>query len=742
MNAPLATRRSILAGGSLTLLFSLSGPQALGQPAPAGTPPGMPGDLARNRELDSWIRIARDGAVTLKTGKVELGQGILTAFGQICADELDLDLGQLEIVSGDTRICPREGVTAGSFSMPEGGTAVRFASAEVRKVLLDLAAKRLRAPAARLTVSDGLVTDPASGRHIAYGALVDDQTLRRPATGEAKPKRPGAHRYVGRATPRRDLPAKLTGEEIFVQDLKAANLVHGRMVRPPSYGASLQSVDSAPGEAMPGVLKVVRDGDVLGVIARGEWEAIKAAEALAKSAVWQETAELPPDPWAWLQAQPVQPKSIKDQARPSGLAPVRTLEAVYRRPYQMHASIGPSCAVAEMRPEGLLIHTHSQSVFETSAAIARMLGLEPEKVQARHMHGSGCYGHNGADDAAADAAMLARALPGKAVRVVWSRADEHGWEPYGSAMITKLRAGLDEKGDVLDWSYELWSTSHGTRPSGDPGNLLPGRSLAKPFPMPTPVDPGGPNYAAARNAIPLYDFPGQSITSHFVTAMPIRVSSTRSLGAYANVFSIESFMDELAHAAGADPVDYRLRQLKDPRGQAVIRAAADRFGWAGWKRGPNLGRGVAFARYKNLATYLALCLEVEVDPSTFQPRARRVVIAADAGEIVNPDGLKNQLEGGLIQALSWSLKEEVRHDGRRITTRDWASYPILRFSEVPDVEVVMIDRPGEPFLGAGEASQGPASAALANAIFDACGARVRDLPLTAQRIAVMRTRQS
>ena len=727
------TRREVLAGGALTLAFSLTGSLAGAEPAPR-----LAGDLARNPELDSWLRVARDGGVTLKTGKVELGQGILTAFGQICADELDVDLGRIEIISGDTLLCPREGPTAGSFSMSEGGTAVRFAAAEARAILLDLAATRLGAQAAALTVSNGVVSDPASGKSAAYGELVDDQTFHRPASGQARPKSPGAHRYVGRSSPRRDLPAKLTGEAVFVQDLKAPNLVHGRVVRQPSYGAHLVGYDSEI-ERMPGVLKVVRDGDFLAVVARQEWTAIKAAEALSRAAVWRETAELPADPWTWLQAQPAELKPIKAQVREGGAEPVRTLEASYRRPYQMHGSIGPSCAVAEMRPDGLLLHTHSQSVFETSAAIARMLGLPPEKVQARHMNGSGCYGHNGADDVAADAALLARALPGKAVRVVWSRADEHGWEPYGSAMLTRLRAGVDANGDVLDWSYDLWSTSHGTRPGGEPGNLLPGRSLAAPFPMPPTVDPGGPNYAAARNAIPLYDFPGQTVVSHFVTAMPLRVSSHRSLGAYANIFSIESFMDELAHAAGADPVEYRLRQLKDERGRAVIRAAAERFGWSTWKGGADLGRGMAFARYKNLAAYLAVCLEVEVDPATWQPRARRAVIAADAGEIVNPDGLKNQLEGGLIQGLSWSLKEEVRHDAGRITSRDWASYPILRFSEVPEVEVVLIDRPGEPFLGAGEASQGPAAAALANGIFSACGARVRQLPLTGDRIAAMRT---
>ena len=741
MNAPLTHRRGFLAGGALTMAFSLSGPCVRAQPVPRGSPPGMPGDLARNRELDSWLRIDRDGRVTLKTGKVELGQGILTAFGQICADELEVDLGRVEIVSGDTRVCPREGPTAGSFSMSEGGTSVRLAAAEARAILLDLAAARLAAPAASLTVSDGVVKHPASGKTVAYGALVAEDSFHRPASGEARPRPPAAHRYVGRSSPRRDLPAKLTGDAIFVQDLKAPNLVHGRVVRQPSYGARLVGYDAGI-ERMPGVLKVVRDGDFLGVVADHEWAAVKAAQALSKAAVWRETAQLPPDPWAWLAAQPAEVKTIKTLARPGGSEPVRTLEASYRRPYQMHGSIGPSCAVAEMGPGGLLIHTHSQSVFETSAAIAGMLGLAPDKVQAVHMNGSGCYGHNGADDVAADAALMARALPGKAVRVVWSRADEHGWEPYGSAMLTTLKAGVDAKGDVLDWSYQLWSTSHGTRPGGDPGNLLPGRSLAKPFPMPPTIDPGGPNYAAARNAIPLYDFPGQSITSHFVAAMPLRVSSHRSLGAYANVFSIESFMDELAQAAGADPIEYRLRQLKEPRGRAVIQAAADHFGWTAWKGGAGLGRGMAFARYKNLASWLAVCLEVEVDPASSAPRVRRAVIAADAGEIVNPDGLKNQLEGGLIQALSWSLKEEVRHDGRHITSRDWAGYPILRFSEVPDVEVVLIDQPGEPFLGAGEASQGPAAAALANGIFSACGARVRQLPLTADRIAAMRTRLS
>ncbi len=734
MTARALSRRAALRGGSLAMLFTLAGP-ALGQPRAADA--SLPGDLARNAELDAWIEITAAGAVTLKTGKVELGQGVLTAFGQICADELDIDLGRLSIISGDTQFSPREGVTAGSFSMPDGGTAVRAASAEVRRILLGLAAQRLAVPAQGLKVADGTVTDPASGRTVSYGALVDGQTLKRRATGTVPHKPIPDRRYIGKPTPRRDLPAKIAGETIFVQDYRPANLAHGRIIRQPSYGARLLSVDQAGVQAMAGVLKVVRDGDFLGVVADREWTAIKAARALAASARWEESAALPADPWTWLQAQTPQDAVIKAQPRAGGPTPARTLRAVYRRPFQMHGSIGPSCAVAAFEDGTLTLHTHSQSVFETSEAIAKMLGLPVDAVRARHMNGSGCYGHNGADDVAADAALLARAVPGRAVRVVWSRDDEHGWEPYGPAMITEVSAAVDARGDVLDWTYALWSTAHGTRPSGDPGNLLAARTLAKPFAMPVPRNFGGPNYAADRNAIPLYAFPGQGVTTHFVTDMPVRVSAQRSLGAYANVFSIESFMDELAHAAGADPVEYRLRQLTDERARVVIAKAADQFGWRDWRAAPGRGRGFAFARYKNLAAYCAVALEVAVDPDG-AARPVRAVLAADAGEIVNPDGLANQLEGGLIQSLSWSLMEQVRYDDRRTVSRDWAGYPILRFADVPEVQVALIDRPGEPFLGAGEASQGPSGAALANAVFDATGARVRQLPLTPASIAAAR----
>jgi CO/xanthine dehydrogenase Mo-binding subunit len=401
----------------------------------------------------------------------------------------------------------------------------------------------------------------------------------------------------------------------------------------------------------------------------------------------------------------------------------------------MHASIGTSAALATLGADGVLtVQTHSQSVFETGEAIAKMLGMPLARVRMQHVQGSGCYGHNMADDAAADAALLAVAVPGTPVRLQYTREQEHLWEPYGSAMLIKTRAGLDAQGNVLDWDLTIWSTPHGTRPGGQPGNLLSARYLEKPFSIPKPQNGGAPNFAADRNGIALYDFPGHNVLTHFITEMPLRVSSTRGLGAYANVFAIESFMDELAHSVGADPVAYRLRFLKDERARDAIVRAAEKFGWSQWQKSPGRGRGIGFAKYKNIAGYCAVALEVEVNRQSGRIRVLRAVASADSGHIVNPDGVSNQIEGGLIQSLSWTLKEEVQMDDTQVLSQDWSSYPILTFSEVPPVEVVLIDRPGQPFLGTGEASQGPTGAALANAVFDAAGVRFRRLPLTPDRV--------
>lgn len=729
------SRRNFLkTSAGLSLVFAIPLGDALSQ-AP-DIKPRLPGDLNSTRKLNAWLRVNTNQTVTLLVGKVELGQGILTAVTQVCADELDVNIERIQIISGDTGLVPNEGVTAGSFSMPNCATAVQYASAEARAILLGLAAQKLQQPVEGLRVKDAVISS-ANGS-VAYWDLVSAETLDREATGQVKPKPVNQYRYIGQSLPRLDLTPKILGQSLFVQEQHPAGMLFGHLVRPPTYAAKLLSVNLNAAQQMPGVVKVVRDGSFLGVIAQREEQALAAAQALANSAQWQVEKNLPTHEgiFDWLRKTP--PSRVietKKQARTSGDAPANTLEATYYRPYQMHASVGTSAAMATLGKDGvMLIQTHSQSVFETSVAIAKMLGLPPEKVRCQHMQGAGCYGHNLADDAAADAALLAMAVPGQTVRLQYTREQEHKWEPYGSAMVIKVKAGVDAQGQVLDWDLQIWSTPHGTRPNNEPGNLLSARYLEKPFKQPTPTNAGGPNFAADRNGIALYDFAGHNVLTHFITEMPIRVSSTRGLGAYGNVFAIESFMDELAFAAKQDPLAYRLRFLKDERARDALVKVADAFGWGRWKKSPNRGRGIAFARYKNIAAYCAVAMEVEVNPDTGRIRVLRAVASADAGQLVSPDGVSNQIEGGLIQSLSWSLKEEVKFDDTQILSTDWSSYPILTFSETPPVEVVLINRPGAPFLGAGEASQGPTGAALANAVFDATGARLRRLPFTPERV--------
>ena len=728
-------RQFLQATGYLALAFGI--PLEPSAQTPAAPRVKLPGNLDSTRKLSAWLRINADKTVTLLIGKVELGQGILTAVSQICADELDVDFTRVRVISGDTALVPNEGVTAGSLSMPYCAPAVQQASAEVRALLLEMASQKLQQPVAALTVHDGLIRAPG-GAEVAYWDLLIGQALEREATGQVKPKPAAQHRYIGQSVQRPDLRAKMTGQAIFVQEQHVPGMVHGQIVRPPTYKASLQSVDTRRIERMPGVIKVVRNGSFLGVVAQREEQALAAAKALSTAARWQVEKALPGHDgiFDWLKTtKPQRVIEAKNQVRANGTAVAKTVKASYQRPYQMHASIGTSAAMACLGADGVMvIQTHSQSVFETRTAIAKMLGMDLAKVRCQHMQGSGCYGHNMADDAAADAALLAAAVPGKTVRLQYTREQEHLWEPYGSAMVVEPQATLDAQGNVLDWDMQIWSTPHGTRPSGEPGNLLSARYLEKPFAMPTPTNIGPPNYAADRNGIALYEFPGHRVRTHFITEMPLRVSSLRGLGAYGNVFAIESFMDELAHEAKADPLAYRLRFLKDERARDVLVRAAEKFGWEQWRKQEGRGRGIAFARYKNIAGYCAVALEVEVNRESGRVRVLRAVAAADSGHLVNPDGVINQIEGGLIQSLSWTLKEEVKFDDTRVLSSDWSSYPILTFSEVPPVEVALINRPGAPFLGTGEASQGPTGAALANAVFDATGVRMRRLPLTPERV--------
>jgi CO/xanthine dehydrogenase Mo-binding subunit len=531
-----------------------------------------------------------------------------------------------------------------------------------------------------------------------------------------------------------DIPAKVTGGAIYVHDLRLPGMLHARVVRAPSLGAALTALSAGNVERMPGVRKLVRNGSFVAVVADHEYQAVSAMRALASGATWQEKAAYPAnrDLYAYLKGLPSEDKVIFGDAAAPAVA-TGMIEASYRRPYQMHAAIGPSCAVGLVEDGRLTVWTHTQGVYPLRGAIAEMLRMPPERVRCVHMEGSGCYGHNGADDVAAEVALIATALPGRPVRLQWMREEENAWEPYGSAMVTAARARVDASGNVADWQYDVWSSTHSTRPS-TAGNLAPAWQIENPFTPPPPEAIPQPAGGGDRNAIPLYKFANARVVHHFIPAMPLRVSALRGLGAYMNVFSIESFMDELARSARMDPVDFRLRHLADERARAVIRLAAERFGWPGFARSSGRGRGFAFARYKNSAAYLAMAVEADVERDG-RVRVVRAVAAVDSGEAVNPDGIRNQIEGGIVQSLSWSLYESVAFDARRILSVDWATYPVMRFTNLPDtVDVHVISQPGQPFLGTGEAAQGPAAAALANAVADATGARIRELPLTAARV--------
>lgn len=737
MNAPiiLDRRRVLAGGGALIVSFSLTGAFAQQQDAPAAPAPSPPGSLKTSPYLDAWIRIDTDGGIIVFTGKAELGQGFKTAFQQIAAEELDVAFGALKVVTADTKVTANEGYTSGSNSMKDSGTAIQNAAAQARELLVAEAAKRLDLPVENLRTADGAVIAP-DGKRLSYGELVAGDMLHVQAQPKSKLKNPATYKVIGQSVQRVDIPAKVTGGAAYVQDMRLPGMVHARIVRPPSYGAQLTECDTSAVEKLPGVVKIVRDGNFLAVVAEKEFQSIKAMNALAAATKWKETASLPKqdDLLAVLTSLPSQNTTIFERGNASATGQ-KTIEATYTRPYQAHGSIGPSCAVAQFVDGAMTVWTHTQGVYPDRQGIAEMLRMPPASVRLIHVEGSGCYGHNGADDAAADAALIARALPGRPVRVQWMREQEHAWEPYGPAMVTKLKASLDGNGKIADWNFEVFSNTHSMRPGGA-GSMLAAQHMAQPFALPAPRPLPLPEGGGDRNAIPFYDFPNAHVVHHFIPAMPLRISAMRALGAYHNVFSIESFMDELAALAGADPVEFRLKHLDDSRGRDVIEKAAQSFGWKAGQTSPqDRGFGFAFARYKNLAAYCAIASEVEVNRETGRPRLIRAVAAVDSGQVVNPDGLINQIEGAIVQSMSWTLYESVSFDDTRITSIDWQTYPILRFDAVPEsIEVHIINRPGQPFLGSGETGQGPAAASIANAIANATGKRLRNLPLTRKRI--------
>jgi nicotinate dehydrogenase subunit B len=728
------SRRSMLAGGgALILSFSLSRYPALAQDAPKPAP--LPGDLKKAPFLDSWIRVGADGKITVFTGKSELGQGIKTALRQVAAEELSVKFEDIDLITSDTAQTADEGFTSGSQSMSDSGTAILHAAAQVRELLIGLAATKLGVDATTLKAEGGRIV-ANDGRSAGYGDIVAGDVLHIEAQPQSKRKDPTTFSIVGQSVARVDIPAKVTGGEAYIQDMRMPDTVHARIIVPPSLKATISAIDTATVEKLPGVLKVHRDGNFLAVIAAREYQAVVAMNALAAATTWAELETLP-DPntiYEHLKSLPARNDVILNRVGPipSG---GKILSATFKRPYQMHGSIGPSCAIAQFKDDALTVWSHGQGMFPLQAAVAELLRMPKEKVRCIHVEGSGCYGHNGADDAGAGAALLAVAFPGRPVRLQWMRDQEHTWEPYGPVMLSEISGTLDAGGNVVDFRYDVWSNSHSTRPESA-GNTMAGWLVSQPFAQPEPKPIPQPTGGGDRNAIPLYKFPSAKVTHHFIPQMPIRVSSLRSLGAYMNVFAIESFMDEMAGAANADSVEFRLKHLDDPRAREVVETVADRFGWKNWRKtGPHHGRGFAFAKYKNLAAYVAVALDLEVDRDSGRIRLGHAVAADDSGQAVNPDGIKNQVEGAIVQAASWTLQEQVAFDRTRIKSRDWATYPILRFEDLfRSVEVHVIDRPGQPYLGTGEGGQGPTAAAIANAVADATGRRIRELPFTRERL--------
>jgi CO/xanthine dehydrogenase Mo-binding subunit len=696
------------------------------------TPAVLPGSLNSNRRLSQWLAINPDGTVTVRTGKVELGQGIATALAQIVCDELCVAPSRIRMVAASTAAGPNEGVTAGSMSVHDSGGALRQVCAEARAIYLQAAATQAKISATDaegMTVNDGSIRTSSGEQVSTYWALANSALLDREATGQV------ANPAFMPAAPvqRLDIPDKVTGRPRFVHDMTLPGMLFGRVLHPPSPGASLLGIEIETIDALPGVVATVRDGSFLGVVANTEYAAVKALAKMATLATWQEPSTLPDmhDMPGFLQAQPLDTTLVGEKKSEQSVQPAQRFQASYSRPFLAHASAAPSCAVARYSPELLEVWTHSQGIFNLRTDLSTMFGLKEGQVTVQHAEGAGSYGHNGADDSACDAALLARAVPGCAVRLQWTREDELSQAPFGAAMAVELKAEVGSDGRITDWQHDVWSTGHSMRPGRSKTPvLLAATHLAKPFDKQVAINmPLASGGGSERNSVPTYDFAAWRANSHRCLTMPIRTSSLRSLGAHCNVFASESFMDEIATGMGADPLEFRLRHLTDTRAKDVLNAAAQMAGWDTLKnmKVEGCGVGIAFARYKNTGAW---CAVVALIDAGHELRVKNLWIAVDVGRAVHHDGIVNQIEGGAIQAVSWTLKEAAQFDRTRITSSTWESYPILRFSEVPAVAVQVMSRPDQKSLGAGEATNGPVSAAIANAIFDALGVRARHMPFT------------
>ncbi len=734
---PKTSRRSFLkASGHLLIGFQLlpfSSCSTKEENGEGSTYVGIPTRPTGDKEaIDSWIRMDSEGHVTILTGKQELGQGIRVALLQMAAEELDVELRRCHIINGDTGQTPNEGYTAGSNSVEGSGKAIRQAAAEARLYLLEKAAENLGANRNVLTVENGLIKAP-SGKSITYWELLQGKFIEGRVTGEARPKSHEQFKIVGKPVPREDISKLVRGEQHFVHDVRLPGMVHARVLHPPSYSARLKSFDQTAITGLPGVLKVVRDGSFLAVIATREYQAVKAWQQMKASAEWENPGikVLQKTLFEDMKTRAQKPEMIEDSEDIAAKtnASDRKLKAEYHRPYHMHASTGPSCAVAEWKNDQLTVWSPTQGVYPLQNSLADLVGLPTDRIRCIGMPGSGCYGHNGADDVSAEAALIARQFPDQPVRLQWMREDEHQWEPYGSAMVLQLEAGLGNDGKITTWDTRIFSDTHSTRPGGKAGHYVSARHLENPFQF----QKGGFSGGSYRNASPLYHIPSHRLQLYNYDG-PLRTSALRGLGAYGNIFALESFIDELAHLAALDPIDFRLKNLTDERASAVLEMVAEKTRWKTSEKRADGGLGVAFAKYKNSASYFAVVAEITLDKTNKTFKLDKLTGVIDSGQCINPDGLKNQTEGGMIQSASWTLLEEVNYDEKGVLATDWNSYPILRTTEVPEIEVHIIDRPELQPMGAGEAAQGPVGAAIANAVYNATGTRVRELPIRAEKI--------
>ncbi len=688
----------------------------------------IPTSLQNTPSLDRWVSFPAEGLARIAFGKVEYGQGALTALAQIAAEELDLTLSQVEVVNAATGAVPDEGMTVGSMSIEVSGAAARAACAEVRALFVAQAARRLGAEAQEIAVRDGafLVGETASGE--TYWTLAPDIDLARPPSGEARWKTQDQHRLVGTSAPRLDLPAKVFGGS-FIQDIRMPGMRHARVLRQPGPQARLLGIDEAAARRAAGdtELDILVEGSFVAFIAASESAAARAHAAVEASARWSEPRDLSPTLSEATSLTEMPATRLEMGAEVGEPSNRLRLQATYSRPYISHASMAPSCGIAGFAAGRLTVWTHAQGVYPPRLHIARITGLAVEAIDMEHAQGAGCYGHNGAEDAAYDAAFIASRRPGAPIRVQWRREDEFGHAPVGTAMRVEMAAELDASGALVDWTTEIWTNLHVNR----------GRTLIETALPQGPPDLPPPNQATAfggrLNATPSYDIAATRVVENLTVSSPVRTSSLRGLGGPVNTYAGECFLDELAQAAGKDPLAFRLEMLSDPRARAVVERIGAICGWADrGSGGEGQGLGLAYDRHRDSGAYVAVAARLSVDTEV---RLEKLWCVADAGLIINPDGARNQIEGGMIMAASWALKEQVMLGGAGVTSVTWEDYPILRFDEVPDVEIELITPPGSKPVGIGEISLGPCLAAIGNAVAHALGARLRDLPYTRDRIA-------